>query len=85
MRKGDDAFVLAVVTVGLAVATDNTEHAAVISTVNQFVDGFNRADSKMALAACAHQTSIIDDFPPNAGQNCSTWLTTRIPTPRRMG
>ncbi len=45
-----------------------------MKTVNQFVDGFNKADSKMTLATCAHQTSIIDDFPPHTWQSCSTWM-----------
>ena len=37
----------------------------VMAPVHQFVDGFNKGDTKSALAACADQTSIIDEFPPH--------------------
>ena len=33
--------------------------------VRQFVDGFNDDDIEVAQAACADETSIIDDFPPH--------------------
>ncbi|MGI8432508.1 MAG: YybH family protein [Chthoniobacterales bacterium] len=33
-------------------------------TVQQFVDGFNKGDLKMAAATCADEMSIIDEFPP---------------------
>jgi len=74
MQKVTIAFVLVVMAAGLAVAAENPDQAAAMKTVNQFVDGFNKADSKTALATCAHQTSIIDDFPPHTWQSCSTWL-----------
>ena len=74
MRKMTAVLVLVVVTAGLAMAAENPEQAAVMKTVNQFTDGFNKADSKAMLAACAHQTSIIDEFPPHAWQSCTAWL-----------
>jgi hypothetical protein len=45
--------------------------------VHQFVDGFNKGDSKSAVAACADRASIIDDFPPHEWQGggaCAAWL-----------
>lgn len=33
--------------------------------VRQFVEGFNNDDIDLAQAACANETSIIDDFPPH--------------------
>ena len=42
-----------------------SQKADVMAPVRQFVDGFNKSDIKMAQAACADQTFIIDDFPPN--------------------
>jgi ketosteroid isomerase-like protein len=33
--------------------------------VRQFVEGFNNEDIDLAQAACADETSIIDDFPPH--------------------
>ena len=74
MQKMTAVLVLVVVTAGLAIAAENPEQTAVMKTVNQFVDGFNKPDSKTTLAACAHQTSIIDDFPPHTWQSCSAWL-----------
>ena len=44
-----------------ASASDKTD---VMVPVHQFVDGFNKGDIKSALAACADQTSIIDEFAP---------------------
>ena len=34
--------------------------------VRRFVEGFNNDDVDLAQAACADETSIIDDFPPYA-------------------
>jgi ketosteroid isomerase-like protein len=64
-------FILAAfIAAGTAAASDKTD---VMATVNQFMDGFNKGDTKTALAACAAQTSIIDEFPPYAWQACSDW------------
>src|ERR1700722_13478316 len=56
------AVAIAVVGAGPVVAS---QEADVIAPVRQFVDGFNKSDIKMAQAACADQTFIIDDFPPH--------------------
>jgi ketosteroid isomerase-like protein len=48
----------------------------VMAPVHQFVDGFNKGDTKSALAACAEQTSIIDEFPPHEWHGagaCAKW------------
>jgi ketosteroid isomerase-like protein len=40
------------------------------------VDGFNKGDTKTAVAACAEQTSIIDEFPPHEWHGagaCAKW------------
>ena len=45
--------------------------------VHQFVDGFNKGDTKTAAAACADQTSIIDEFPPHEWHGagaCAKWM-----------
>jgi hypothetical protein len=36
-----------------------------MAPVHQWVDGINKGDMKAATAACADQTSIIDDFRPH--------------------
>jgi hypothetical protein len=74
MRKVMTAFVLVVLLAGLAVAAESPDQAAAMKVVNQFVDGFNTADSKTVLATCAHQTAIIDAFAPYTWQSCSMWM-----------
>jgi len=47
-----------------------------MATVHQFIDGFNKGDTKGALAACASPVSIIDDFPPHVWHGptaCAVW------------
>ena len=73
MRKIWIVLAMVVLAAGLAAASDKTE---VMAPVHQFTDGFNKGDAKTALAACADQASIIDDFPPHEWHGagaCSTW------------
>ncbi|MGH9547139.1 MAG: hypothetical protein ACRD23_18180 [Terriglobales bacterium] len=51
---------------------------AVLDSINQFVDGFNKGDTKTAVAACADETSILDEFPPHEWHGagaCAQWLS----------
>ncbi len=53
------------------------QQADVMAVVRQFVDGFNKGDVKSAVAACADQTSIIDEFPPHEWHGpgaCAKWV-----------
>jgi hypothetical protein len=73
MRKISIAVMLAVLAAGPARASDKTD---VIVPVHQFVDGFNKNDVKTAVAACADQTSIVDEFSPYHWQGagaCTAW------------
>jgi hypothetical protein len=36
-----------------------------MAAVRQFIEGFNNDNVDLAQAACADETSIIDDFPPH--------------------
>jgi ketosteroid isomerase-like protein len=57
-----------------AAASDRTD---VMAVVRQFVNAFNKGDTKTAAAACADQTSIIDEFPPHEWHGeggCSKWM-----------
>ncbi len=68
------ALSMAMLAVGLATASDQTD---VMVPIHQFVDGFNKGDAKSAVAACADQASIIDEFPPHAWQGagaCAAWM-----------
>src|SRR5271165_6411708 len=73
MHKISIAVIAAVLAVVPAFASDKTD---VMVPVHQFVDGFNKNDVKMAVAACADQTSIIDEFSPYHWQGagaCAAW------------
>ena len=62
MSKLVIALVIAVAVGGPVVASQETD---VMAPVRQFVDAFNKGDTKMVQAACADETFIIDDFPPH--------------------
>jgi hypothetical protein len=58
--------------------TAGPAQTAVMATVNQFVDSFNKGDTKTFLADCADQTSIVDEFAPYAWQGtgaCAKWMS----------
>ena len=61
MQKASLVLALSLLAAAPAVAEDKTD---VMTTVHQFIDGFNKGDVKAAVAACADQASIIDEFPP---------------------
>ncbi len=73
MRAVVIGLALAVLAAGPAVATNKSD---VMSVIQQWVDAFNKGDAKAAAAACADQTSIIDDFPPyewHGSGACAKW------------
>ena len=75
MKKIIMALAMAALTAGPAAATDKSD---VMSVIHQWVDGFNKGDAKSASAACADQTSIIDDFPPHEWHGsgaCAKWFS----------
>jgi ketosteroid isomerase-like protein len=68
------AFAVGGLIAGWAVASDKAD---VMAVVNQWDDGFNTGDVKVAVVACADQTSIIDDFPPHEWHGtggCAKWM-----------
>ncbi len=82
-RFGLVLFVLAGVVPAIpAAAADN---AAVMVRVNQFVDGFNKGDTKTALAACATPASIIDEFGQHQWQSCADWARAYAADDARQG
>jgi hypothetical protein len=73
MNKLLMTLALIVLAAGLSLADEKTD---VMVTLHQFVDGFNKGDVKTAVAACAGETSIIDEFPPHEWSGtdaCSKW------------
>jgi hypothetical protein len=66
------------VTLLAARPTTASAQADVMVTVLQFVDAFNKGDTKVAAAACAAQTSILDEFPPHewhGADACTKWMS----------
>src|SRR5262245_54034801 len=70
-----------VLTIGLIAVVQGSatsaDQKAAVAVVHQFVDSFNKGDTKGAAATCADQTPIIDEFPPHdwhgAGA-CAKWM-----------
>ena len=74
MRKILIVLALAVLAAGQPLGSDKTD---VMAVVRQFVNSFNKGDAKTAAAACADETSIIDEFPPHEWHGagaCSKWM-----------
>jgi hypothetical protein len=71
MRKLIIVSIVALV-VSPAFASGKTD---VMAVVHQFGDSLNKGDVKTALAACAAQSSIVDEFPPYhwQGNACADW------------
>lgn len=70
---------------GPAVASEKTD---VMALVHQFVDAFNKGDTKSAIAACADEASIIDDVPPyewHGAHACSRWFDAYDADARKNG
>ena len=58
---------------GSVSASDKTD---AVGVVNQFLDGFNKGDTKAVLATCAAEVAIIDEFPPyvwHGARACIDW------------
>ena len=70
------AFAGAVLLAALPQPGPASEYTAVMATIHQFVDAFNRGDAKAEAAACDAQAAIIDDFAPHEWQGptaCADW------------
>jgi hypothetical protein len=68
----------AVVLTLFVLATDQaaaSKKTDAMAPLHQFIDGFNKGDLKSAIAACAENASVIDDFPPHEwhGNGCKGW------------
>ena len=75
MKKLVIAFSVAFLTAVPAAADDKKD---VMVPVNQFVDAFNKGDGGTAAAACADETSILDEFPPHEWHGsgaCLKWMS----------
>ena len=67
-------FVLSIVAIASPVAASGPSNP--MTAVHQFIDGLNTNHIPLALAACAPETSIIDEFAPYSWHGpgaCATW------------
>src|SRR5579872_5169683 len=58
--------------------TPGSAQTAVLGSVHQFIDVFNKGDTKTLVAACAGQASILDEFPPHEWHGagaCAKWIS----------
>src|SRR5438477_10384272 len=65
-------------TVPVAHAAVASQRGDVMKTVRQWVEGLNKGDTQAAIAACAPQTSIVDEFPPHEWHGdgaCAKWVS----------
>ena len=73
MRKLSLVLAVSILTAAPLAADDKKD---VMVPVHQFIDGFNKGDVKSAVAACADEASIIDEFPPyewHGAGACAAW------------
>lgn len=73
MLKIAIASTAAMLTMGTAAASGQDE---VMKVVRQWVDSLNKGDIQTAVAACAPQTAIVDEFPPyewHGEGTCAKW------------
>jgi ketosteroid isomerase-like protein len=57
-------------------AAATPERSTVLVPVHQFIDSLNKGDLTTAVAACAQETEIIDEFPPyewHGAGGCGKW------------
>src|SRR5476651_1464312 len=69
-------FIALTIAVLAAAPTAASEKKDVMAVVHQWAEGLNKGDSKMTLATCADETSIIDDIPPHEWHGavaCAKW------------
>jgi ketosteroid isomerase-like protein len=79
MHKSIHAVVGALLTTSLLAApAAASDKADVLATVKHYADSFNKGDTGAAVAVCAPNAVIIDDFSPFIWQGanaCGTWLS----------
>jgi ketosteroid isomerase-like protein len=73
MNKMLMALAIAMLVGGPTTASEKTD---VMAVVQQWVDGFNKADMQAMIGQCADQASIIDDIAPHEWHGsgaCTRW------------
>jgi len=69
------SLAISLLAVEVAAASVETE---LTSVVQQWADGFNKANAELIAASCADEASVVDDFPPHEWKGagaCTRWFT----------
>ncbi len=79
------ALTVSMLTLGPVAASEQDD---VMKAVHQWVDSLNKGNTKAAVAACAEETSIVDEFPPHEWHGpgvCSKWARELEAYNRKIG
>jgi ketosteroid isomerase-like protein len=85
MRKLSFALAIAMSMATPAIASEKTD---AMVPIHQFVDGLNKGEAKSALAACADDAAIIDEFPPHEWHGpgaCAKWADDFVANAKKDG
>lgn len=85
MRK---SILVAAMALLVATAASAQAPADVMAPIRQFIDGFNKGDVPSAIAACAEETSIIDELAPfywSGTGACGQWASDYDADARKKG
>ena len=77
MKSPLPAFAVVVVAAMLTLPTTVHAQADVIKPAHEFMDTFNKGDTKGAVAACSDAIAIVDEFAPfvwHGAGACATWM-----------
>ena len=77
MKSPLPAFAVVVLAASLTLPTTVRAQADVLKPAHEFMDTFNKGDTKGAVAACADAIAIVDEFAPfvwHGAGACATWM-----------
>ncbi len=77
MKSSLPAFALVVLAAMISRPAIAQAQAEVLKPAHEFIDTFNKGDTKGAVAACAAAVAIVDEFAPfvwHGNGACATWM-----------
>ena len=77
MHLSRSSLAVVVLAALIVLPTGAQAQADVLKSAHEFVDSFNKGDTKGAVAACADAVAIVDEFAPFVWHGtgaCATWM-----------
>ena len=77
MKRALPSFAVLMLVAVAALPTAVHAQADVLKPAHEFIDTFNKGDTKAAVAACADAVAIVDEFAPfvwHGAGACATWM-----------